>query len=417
MSFITCPQCRHEFLPPDRVQDEIKARLRKEVEGWMKKKEEEFKNRESAFQAMQEARELEFMKQREEERRKWTKQVEEEMRRSMATEYELKLKWMEEREQRHAAEVQEAQKLKLDYLRLQEEMRQKESALALQMEKTLMEERTRIQEQMKKEVQEWQRQKDQNAQLKIAELEKQLADQRKLAEEMKRKVEQGSMQLQGEVQEIALENLLRQAFPFDRIEEVGKGVRGADCIQTVNSRFGQPCGKIIYESKRTKEFSMDWVDKLKEDMRRLGADVAVIVSQALPRDLEQFGQIDGVWVCGFHEVAPLASVLRDLITKVYQASQAQENKGDKMTLLYEYLISPEFSEQWKAIREGFMSMRLSLQKERVQMEKIWKHREKQLDKVLLHAAQIKGSIEGISGMEQLDFDLLDEGESGAGLLE
>ncbi len=417
MSFITCPQCRHEFLPPDRVQDEIKARLRKEVEGWMKKKEEEFKNRESAFQAMQEARELEFMKQREEERRKWTKQMEEEMRRSMATEYELKLKWMEEREQRHAAEVQEAQKLKLDYLRLQEEMRQKESALALQMEKTLMEERTRIQEQMKKEVQEWQRQKDQNAQLKIAELEKQLADQRKLAEEMKRKVEQGSMQLQGEVQEIALENLLRQAFPFDRIEEVGKGVRGADCIQTVNSRFGQPCGKIIYESKRTKEFSMDWVDKLKEDMRRLGADVAVIVSQALPRDLEQFGQIDGVWVCGFHEVAPLASVLRDLITKVYQASQAQENKGDKMTLLYEYLISPEFSEQWKAIREGFMSMRLSLQKERVQMEKIWKHREKQLDKVLLHAAQIKGSIEGISGMEQLDFDLLDEGESGAGLLE
>jgi len=146
MSFITCPQCRHEFLPPDRVQDEIKARLRKEVEGWMKKKEEEFKNRESAFQAMQEARELEFMKQREEERRKWTKQMEEEMRRSMATEYELKLKWMEEREQRHAAEVQEAQKLKLDYLRLQEEMRQKESALALQMAETLVEQRAQIQE-------------------------------------------------------------------------------------------------------------------------------------------------------------------------------------------------------------------------------------------------------------------------------
>lgn len=417
MSFITCPQCQHEFMPSDRVQDEIRARYRKEMEGWLKSKEEDFRNKEAALRAMQEARELELMKQSEKERREWTRQVEEELRQSMAAEYQVKLKFMEEKEQRQAAELQEAQRLKLDLLRLKEEMATKEAALSLQMEKTLLEERARMQEQMKREAQEWQRQKDQQAAMKIAELEKQLSDQRKLAEEMKRKAEQGSMQLQGEVQELALESLLRQVFPYDRIEEVGKGVRGADCIQTVNSPFGQPCGKIIYESKRTKEFSMDWVDKLKDDMRRLGADLAVIVSQALPKDMERFGQIQGVWVCSFHEVGPLAGVLRDLITKVHQANRAQENKGDKMTLLYEYLISAEFSEQWKAIREGFMSMRLSLQKERVQMEKLWKQREKQLEKVLLNAAQIKGSIEGISGMEQLDFDLLDEEEAGTSLLE
>lgn len=225
---------------------------------------------------------------------------------------------------------------------------------------------------------------------------------------MKRKAEQGSMQSQGEVQELLLEEMLRTAFPFDVVVEVGKGVRGADCIQVVRNNFGQECGKIIFESKRTKDFANDWIEKLKADMRSQGADVAVIVTQALPKEMDRFGEKDGVWICTFTEVKPVVHMLRDGIIKVSNAAKSQENRGDKMHLLYDYLTSREFAEQWQAIREGFMSMKLSIQKERDAMEKLWKQREKQLEKVLLNAAHVRGSIEGISGTD-VDLNLLGDG--------
>ena len=227
---------------------------------------------------------------------------------------------------------------------------------------------------------------------------------------MRRKSEQGSMQLQGEVLELLLEELLTTSFPFDKIGEVGKGIRGADCIQIVRNQFGQEAGKIIYESKRTKDFSNDWIDKLKTDMRNLGADVAVIVTQAFPKDMDRFGERDGVYICTFAEVKSVALVLRNAILKVYDAKKSQDNKGDKMVMLYDYLIGSEFSEQWKAIREGFMSMKLSIQRERDTMEKLWKAREKQLEKVLLNAAHIRGSIEGIAGADAVNLNLTDDNE-------
>jgi hypothetical protein len=247
-------------------------------------------------------------------------------------------------------------------------------------------------------------------QLQMREMQKQLEDQRKLIDEMKRKADQGSMQLQGEVQELALEEMLRQAFPFDLIIEVGKGVRGADCIQTVRNNFGQECGKIIYESKRTSSFSIDWIEKLKADMRHLGAGIAVIVTRTMPRDMDCFGIKDGVWVCNFSEVKAVAGILRDGIIRIFNNSKSNENKGDKMHLLYGYLTSNEFAEQWKAIREGYMAMKISIQKERDAMERLWSAREKQLDKVLKSAARIRGSIEGISGLESINLNLLESGE-------
>jgi len=202
--------------------------------------------------------------------------------------------------------------------------------------------------------------------------------------------------------------MLRTYFPFDLVTEVGKGVRGADCVQTVRNQFGQECGKIIYESKRTKEFGGDWIEKLKKDMRNTGADVAVIVTQCYPKEMDCFGEKDGVWICSFDEVKPVAYILRDTVIKTSNIMRAQDNKGDKMHLLYDYLMSNEFSEQWKAIREGFMSMRLSIMKEREAMEKLWKAREKQLEKVLLSAAHIKGSIEGIAGSDNIQLSLTDD---------
>ena len=141
----------------------------------------------------------------------------------------------------------------------------------------------------------------------------------------------------------------------------------------------------------------------------LGADVAVIVTQAFPKDMERFGEKEGVYICSFTEVKSVALLLRDALLKVYDAKKSQENKGDKMVMLYDYLTGAEFNEQWKAIREGFMSMKLSIQRERDAMEKLWKSREKQLEKVLLNAAYIRGSIEGIAGND-VNLNLLEDNE-------
>ncbi len=176
----------------------------------------------------------------------------------------------------------------------------------------------------------------------------------------------------------------------------------------VRNKFGQDCGKIIYESKRTKDFAADWIDKLKKDMRKEGVDVAVIVTQTYPKGMTCFGERDGVWICSFEEVKAVAYVLRDGILRLYNSSKSQENRGDKMHMLYDYLTGTEFSEQWKAIREGYMSMRLSIHRERDAMEKMWKMREKQLDKVLLNASSIKGSIEGIAGADTISLSLSDD---------
>ena len=252
--------------------------------------------------------------------------------------------------------------------------------------------------------------KDTENQLKVKDLEKQIEDQKKLVDEMKRKAEQGSMQMQGEVQELILEELLKTSFPFDVISEVGKGIRGADCIQTVRNNSGQACGKIIYESKRTKDFGGDWIEKLKKDKISVGADVALIVTQCYPKGMDCFGEKDGVWICSFEELKAVAYVLRDGIIRLFSASKSQENRGDKMHMLYDYLTSSEFGSQWNAISEGFMSMRMSIQTERSAMERMWKAREKQLEKVLLNAAHISGSVEGIAGQDVIKLNLINEGE-------
>ncbi|WP_243630178.1 DUF2130 domain-containing protein [Taibaiella soli] len=389
------------------MRNEIEKQLRGKVQEWQKKKEDEFKNKEIQFQQQLQEKDKELTRAVEVERQKITTQVEEQLRKSIGSDYENKMRMLEQSATENEEKLKEARKKELDFLQKVQELKNKEAELELNLQRQLMEERDKLKEVVAKEAADKMSLKENEHQMQMQELRKQLEDQKKLAEEMKRKAEQGSMQLQGEVQELALEALLRNTFPFDVVSEVGKGVRGADCIQTVRNSFGQECGRIIYESKRTKDFSQDWIEKLKADMRSLGADIAVIVTQAMPKDMDTFGEKDGVWICSFNDVRALSSVLRDLVMKVHAAAKSQENKGDKMTLLYNYLTSSEFSEQWKAIREGFMSMRISIQKERDAMEKLWKAREKQLEKVLLNAAHVRGSIEGIAGMENnIDLNLI-----------
>ncbi|MBI1781773.1 MAG: DUF2130 domain-containing protein [Sphingobacteriales bacterium] len=392
---VKCPNCGHQFEPTEIFREEVEKELRSKMMEWQQQKQKQFDS------------------QLAEEKNKIEKTAEESLRKSIAADFENKLRMLEKNNSEYEEKLKDARKQQLNFLQKEQELKNKEAELELSVQKKLQEEREKLSADIRKLEEQRIAAKETEFQLQAKELQKQLEDQKKLIEEMKRKAEQGSMQLQGEVQELALEELLKSAFPFDIINEVGKGVRGADCIQTVRNNFGQECGKIIYESKRTTSFSNDWIEKLKADMRSQGADVAVIVTQAMPKEVESFGEKDGVWICKFEpeQVKAVAYMLRDGIIKVFNAGKNQENKGDKMNMLYTYLTSSEFAEQWKAIREGFMSMKLSIQKERDAMEKLWKAREKQLDKVLLNAAHIRGSIEGISGMDNVDLNLLEDGDN------
>src|SRR6201996_9651431 len=379
---IKCPNCGHHFPTEEAMSEEYKKDLREQMQRFIREKENTFAQREKEI-LQQNQRQLQDVQQQSQ------RQLQDVQR-----ENEEKLKVSRQKE--------------LEFLKKEQDLRNKEAELELSVQRMLQQERVKLSKEIRDLEEQRIAHRESEHQLRQKELEKQLDDQKKLIEEMKRKAEQGSMQLQGEVQELALEELLRSNFPFDEISEVGKGVRGADCIQLVRNNFGQECGKIIYESKRTRDFSLDWIEKLKADMRSQGAVIAVIVTQAMPKDMPCFGERNGVWICSFSEVRALAYVLRDGIVRIFNANRSQENKGDKMQLLYSYLTSSEFSEQWKAIREGFLSMKQSIQKERDTMERLWKAREKQLEKVLLNAAHVRGSIEGIAGKDAIEVPLLED---------
>lgn len=368
---INCPSCQFKFEPGEAFMKDFETQARQKMTAeWQRMKLDVEKDKASIQQQKDilskqfEQHEQEIQQRLLKEKQKLQQELQESIRKAVALDYETKMKMLEQSCEENNEKLKEARKKELDYLQREQRLKEKEAELELELQRKLLQQRSHLAEQIRMEETQKNALKETEFQMRLAEYDKKMKDQEKLIDEMKRKAEQGSTQMQGEVQELLLEDILKSGFPLDRIVPVGKGVRGADCIQVICNPFGNECGKIIYESKRTSTFSHEWIDKLKADMRSKGADIAVIVTQSLPKDMERFGEKEGVYVCTFSEVKSLATVLRTSIIKVFQITKNQENKGDKMTLLYDYLTSNEFAEQWNAVREGFMSMRLSIQRER-----------------------------------------------------
>jgi hypothetical protein len=387
-----------------------KAEFNQKIKDQRQQQEEEFRRREQEVQQQtarleqaRAAQEAEVKKKVDEECARTKLALQKEIEEQTAHNFGAKMRFLEEQAHRTQEQLKESQRKELEFLRKEESFRKREEELELEKQKAITAERARIQEELRKGEEERFRLREEESVMKMKEYEKQLEDQKKLIEEMKRKAEQGSMQLQGEVQELALEELLRAAFPYDTVKEVGKGMRGADCILTVRNAFGQECGCIIFESKRTQNFGGDWIDKLKADMLGCKAEIAVIVTQVYPRDMDRFGERQGVYVCSFAEVKSLVAVLRAAILKLYEARKSQENKGDKMVALYDYLTSSEFMAPWNTMRESFQAFRGQLQKERDDFERNWKKKEKMLDMIIRNSLQISGSIEGISGIDSMNW--------------
>jgi hypothetical protein len=411
---IKCPNCGHVFDVENVLAADIELRYQQQYQLKLKqslsKIDDDKKKLEEDQLQFEEKKKREneiFAQKLQQEKLKLETEIQEQLRKSISSDYENKLRMLEDNKKDNEEKLKDARQKELAFLQKEQLLQNKEAELELTLQKKLQQERSAISEQIRNQEIEKNALVENGFKLKLKELEMQLDEQKKLADEMKRRAEQGSMQRQGEVQELLLEEILKESFPFDLIEEVGKGVEGADCIQVVRNSIGKECGKIIYESKRTKTWNNNWLEKLKTDKRNRGADVAILVTQVFPKDMERFGEKEGIWLCNFTEVNSVAHLIRNGIIQMYEIQKSGENKGDKMQLLYNYLTGNEFRGQVEAIVEGFMSMKQSIMKERIQMEKMWKEREKQLEKVLLSTSGMYGSVKGIAGASVGDIPLLD----------
>lgn len=392
---IKCPNCAHEFDVEEALSGKMQAHFKAEYERKVAEQAEIF-NKERSILAKEKE---EFEQKKEKENELFKEKLElrlvkesEKIQKQTNEAFEQQLKALQQENEKKKEENRALRAQEIDLLKRENELKEKAEDLKLNVQKELLEKQTEIEDKAKA--------KEREAMaLKEKEYQKQLDDQKKLIDEMKRKAEQGSMQMQGEVQELALEELLRNAYPFDDIDEVAKGVRGADCIQTVINSLQQNCGSIVYESKRTKNFSNDWINKLKQDQINCKADIAVIVTETFPPEMDRFGEKNGVWICGFNEVKSVSLVLRALLLKTQSIKSSDENKGDKMELLYSYLTSNEFVQNINRIIENYDSMIQQLNYEKKAAFKNFATREKQIWGVQENINVLFGSIKGIAGNE------------------
>jgi hypothetical protein len=299
----------------------------------------------------------------------------------------------------------EAQQAQADLLRKQRELDDAKRELDLTVEKRVQEGLTATRDQAKKEAED-------ALKFKVMEKEQTITSMQKQIEELKRRAEQGSQQLQGEVQELELEALLTSKFPQDQIQPVAKGEHGGDVLHRVAGSFGQSCGTILWESKRTKNWSDGWLIKLREDQRQAKAEIAIMVSQALPKEVETFEFIDGVWVTHPKAALPVAIAMRHTLMEVASARQASEGQQTKMEMVYQYLMGPRFRQRVQAIVEGFSSMQEDLDKERKVIMKQWAKREEQIVRVMHATVGMYGDLQGIAGktlqeIEGLELQALD----------
>ncbi|MFM7299842.1 MAG: DUF2130 domain-containing protein [Crocinitomicaceae bacterium] len=394
---LNCPKCGTVIDVNDgisrQIENELKEKYQKELQAEMNgvaQREQKLKDDLAAFEEKKRKENELFQERLEIAVKEKEKNAEEKWRKKAAEEQEEQFKTLQEELNEKSTQLAEFNKAKAEIERLKREKEEAKTAALVEAER-------KLNEQLETERIKIRKAADDDNELKIRELQKKLEDQRNLTEEMKRKQEQGSMQLQGEVQELAIEEFLATQFPLDTIEEIKKGARGGDCIQLVNTRELQQCGKIYYESKRTKDFQPSWIEKFKADMREKGANLGVLVTEVMPSGMERMGLKDGVYICTFEEFKALAGILRESLIQISQALGSQVNKGDKMVMLYDFLTSTNFRMQIEAIVEGFSSMKSALESEKRSMHRIWKEREKQLEKVIYNTIDMHASIRGIAG--------------------
>ncbi|MCD6018803.1 MAG: hypothetical protein K0S53_1924 [Bacteroidetes bacterium] len=394
---MNCPSCGTNISVDELLVNQFEESIKKDLQSELQLREEELNQKRDEYKQLS----LQLTKEKEnvdEVVNSRVKQLvhsrEESLKASIHKEIEeekkMQLQELENELIKKSAQLQELNGTKAKLERLQREMDEAETRIILQKEKELTERleeaRLTITEQAHQE-----------SFLKLREREKVIEDLKGKLNEAKLQAEQGSMQLQGEIQELEIINILQDFHPFDDISQSKKGANAADILQIVRTQNGAECGKIYYESKRTKSWSNDWVKKFKQDNINTKADILVLVTNAMPKDIQRYGIVDGVWICSFNDVKELSLVLRYGLLKLQSVAITHKGKESKMELLYSYLTSEEFKNVFESIIEGFRTIQESHQSEKLKMQRLWKEREKVLEQVLSHSIDFYGSIKGIAG--------------------
>jgi len=397
---IICPNCSTEIKVTESLaaplikatRQEFEAKLA-EQEADVSKREEELRNQKKFVADAQKAIDEQVTKKLITERKLIAEEESRKAKSAAASDLELKSIELTELQgvlDERNKKLEEAQKAQAEVIRKQRELDDAKRELELTVEKRVQESITEVREKAKKEAED-------SLKLKVLEKEEQISSMQNKIEELKRKAEQGSQQLQGEVMELELEGTLRAKFPFDTIEPVAKGEFGGDVVQRVVSPMGLSCGAILWESKRTKNWSDSWLAKLRGDQRTAKAEISVLITQALPKDVESFSHVDGVWVTAPKYAFPLVVSLRQTLIEVANSKQSQEGQQTKMELVYDYLTGPRFRHRVEAIVEKFSDMQADLDREKKSMTRLWAKRDAQIQGVIESTVGMYGDLQGIAG--------------------
>ena len=408
---IICPTCKSsidldDVLTADiekSVQAEYEAKNKKLVDA-LRQKEEEIAIKEKDFEQKKKRENELFQEKLAKETELIKKSVAEELQKKVEAENKSKIDFMQQQIQEAELKTKQLQAKELEVMNLNKLLKDQKDAEAFKLEKQKIELETALKQQLTEQMQ---RAAEEKFSFKIKEYEQRLEQQSKLIDEQKRKMEQGSMEQQGEVQENLVKERLSALFPFDEISDVQKGKRGADIIQVIRNSNGAVCGQIIYESKNTKAWNNEWVEKLQQDVREQKAEMGVLITQALPKHIKSIGKEKSIWVCGFTEFEGVAAMLREAVITIYESKQSQENKGDKMVMLYEYLNGTEFRQKWEAILGGFRNMKRSIEKQREFYNKTLSEQEQIANSILINANTFLGDIKGIAGASMDEVKMLE----------
>ncbi len=401
---IICPNCKTEFKLTESLAAPLIEAVRKQYEQQLTQKDSDIAKREQAMRekekqlteaktALDEQVANQVEEQLKKDRARITADEARKARQAAATDLEQKaqeLTDLQEVLKERDKKLAEAQNAQAELIKKQRELDDAKRELELTVQKRIQEGLALTRQEAKKEAED-------ELNLKVKEKDQTIASMQQKIEELKRRSEQGSQQLQGEVLELELENLLRSKFPFDSIEPVPKGEYGGDVLQRVVSTGGQASGTILWESKRTKNWSDGWLTKLREDQRTARAEIAVIVSQILPKGVETFEMVEGIWVTHPRAALPVAMILRQSLLDVALARQSSEGQQTKTEMVYQYLTGPRFRQRVEAIVEAFSTMQEDLDKERKAIMKQWAKREEQIERVMNATVGMYGDLQGIAG--------------------
>jgi len=413
---VVCPQCKTEIKLTESLAAPLLESIRRDYEQRLTQKDTEvarreklLHEREAGLERAKETFDEQVNQKLQQERARIAAEEHKKAKLTLGNDLEQRVKEVTELQEvlrQRDAKLAEAQKAQVEILRRERELKDAQREIELTIEKRVQDNLAAARDKARKEAEE-------ELKLKVMEKEQTISSMQRQIEELKRKAEQGSQQLQGEVQELELEEMLSSKFPRDTILPVPKGEFGGDVLHRIVGPLGQICGTILWESKRTKNWSDTWLPKLREDQRTAKAEIAVIVSQVLPKDIESFGMVDQVWVTHPKVALPVAIALRQTLVEIAGARKASEGQQTKMEMVYQYLTGPRFRQRIQAIVEAFSSMREDLDRERKAITKQWSKREEQIDRVMQATVGMYGDLQGIAGktlqeIEGLEFQgLLD----------